>query len=383
MNNLVALKKLADQVIVLTGATSGIGLVTARMAARQGAKLVLAARNADALKQLTEELEQRGATATSVIADVGVERDCQRIAAEAMERFGRIDTWINNAGVSIFGRHEEVATEDNRQLFEINFWGVVYGSLTAVRYMKRRGGALINVGSGFSDRAAPLQGMYSASKHAVKGFTDSLRVELEEERAPISVTLIKPASVNSMLTEHAKNYQDVRPRLPPPIYAPEIVAKAILHAAQQPTRDLYVGGAAMLLGMGAHYMPRILDWGMALFLFRLQRTRKLPYPESQNNLHSASTDMKERSPIDSHVFESSWYTEVIMQPKARVALLAAAGLALAVFWQVRRISDVKRLAPVGGNGTQSRRALMPRRRGIPPGPQNAAPEPFPHSGIRC
>lgn len=229
-----ALKKLTDQVIVLTGATSGIGLVTARMAARQGATLVVAARNTDALKQLTEELERQGATTVPVVADVGVERDCQCIADAAIERFGRIDTWINNAGVSIFGRHEEVTSRDNRQLFEINFWGVVYGSLAAVRCMKLHGGALINIGSGFADRAAPLQGMYSASKHAVKGFTDSLRMELEEERAPISVTLIKPSSVNSMLTEHAKNYQDVRPRLPPPLYAPETVAKAILHAAQRP-----------------------------------------------------------------------------------------------------------------------------------------------------
>ena len=118
------------------------------------------------------------------------------------------------------------------RLFEINFWGTVYGSLIAAEHLKRRGGALINVGSVASDLALPIQGMYSASKHAVRGFTDALRMELEEAGAPVSVTLIKPTSINTPLPQHARNDTDREPKLPPPVYEPEEVAMAILHAAQ-------------------------------------------------------------------------------------------------------------------------------------------------------
>jgi hypothetical protein len=169
-----------------------------------------------------------------------------------MERFGRIDTWVNNAGVSIFGRNEDIPLEDMQRLFQTNYWGVVHGSLEAVKHMKTRGGgAIINLGSELSDRSIPLQGMYSASKHAVKAFTDSLRMELEKEGAPISVTLVKPAAIDTMFAVHAKNYMDKEPALPPPVYAPELVAKSILYAAQHPKRDVFVGGAAKALSAGA------------------------------------------------------------------------------------------------------------------------------------
>src|SRR5206468_7879728 len=130
----------------------------------------------------------------------------ERVAEAALARFGRIDTWINDAGVSIYGRLAEVDEEDNRRLFETNFWGVVNGSLCALPHLRRQGGALINVGSEVSDAVVPLQGMYSASKHAVKGFTDALRVEIEEvDKAPVAITLIQPTAVDTPLPQHAKN----------------------------------------------------------------------------------------------------------------------------------------------------------------------------------
>src|SRR5687767_5283220 len=143
----VKLKNLNEQVIVITGASSGIGLTTARMAAERGARVVLASRNEDALRKLANEINESGADAVSVVADVGKERDVEKIAAEALHRFGGFDTWVNNAGVSIYGDLEEVSTKDMRQLFETNFWGTVYGSLIAARNMKSRGGAIINIGS--------------------------------------------------------------------------------------------------------------------------------------------------------------------------------------------------------------------------------------------
>ena len=146
-----------------------------------------------------------GRKATFVVADVSDESAIRRVAEDAVTRFGRIDTWINGAGVSVYGRLMDISLEDQRRLFDTNFWGVVIGSRVAVPYL-RNGGALINIGSVLSDRAIPLQGTYCASKHAVKGFTDSLRMELEHDRLPISVTLIKPYSIDTPYAEHAKNY---------------------------------------------------------------------------------------------------------------------------------------------------------------------------------
>jgi short-subunit dehydrogenase len=331
------LKKLSDQVMVITGATSGIGLTTARRAARRGAKLVLAARNEDALKQLTAELSRLGCEAAYTVADVGVEEDVRNIVKTAVDRFGGFDTWVNNAGISIFGRSADVSLKDQQRLFQTNFWGVVHGSLFAAEHLKKRGGgAIINLGSEVSDRAVPLQGIYSASKHAVKGFTNSLRLELEAEGAPISVTLIKPAAIDTMFVEHAKNYMDVEPKLPPPIYAPEIVADAILYAAENFKRDIFIGGAAKMISSGAHYAPRIMDSVMKRIMFTQQRTDLPPRDRTQHSLYSPRSDLKERQGYGGHVCESSIYTEAAIHPKTTLALLLGAGLALAALWSYRQ-----------------------------------------------
>jgi short-subunit dehydrogenase len=333
----IRLKKITEQVIVITGATSGIGLTTARQAAQRGAKLVLVARNEDALRQLTFELSKKGCEAIHVVADVGIEEDVRRVANSAIQRFGGFDTWVNNAGISIFGRNEDVSLDDQRRLFQTNFWGVVYGSLVATEHLKKHGGALINLGSEVSDCAVPLQGMYSASKHAVKGFTDSLRLELAAENAPVAVTLIKPAAVDTMFVAHAKNYLEVEPRLPPPVYAPEIVAEAILYAAEHVKRDIFVGGAAKLMSSSAHYAPRMLDSYMRRFLFKQQKSGMPARDRSHNSLYNSGSDLQERQGYDGrHVFESSLYTAAEIHPKTTVtALLLGAGLAMLALWRVR------------------------------------------------
>lgn len=269
----LSLKPLKDQTIVITGASSGIGRATAREAAKRGARLVLASRNKEALESLVEELKSQGAAAVAVAADVGVPEDHEKIVQTAMLSFGGFETWVNNAGVSIFGKLEEVAVEDQRQLFETNYWGVVYGSMAALNELRPRGGALINVGSELSDVAIPLQGAYSASKHAVKGFTDALRMELELDKAPVSVTLIKPGSIDTGFVQHAKNYLDVEPQLPPPVYSPQAVAEAILYAAEHPMRDIYVGGAARAMAAIGQSLPRVADRVIAPKMYRAQRSR--------------------------------------------------------------------------------------------------------------
>jgi short-subunit dehydrogenase len=325
----IKLRNLNEQTIVITGATSGIGLTTARMAAAHGAKLVLAARNEEALQKLTDEIHSAGGQAVYVVADVGNEGDINKIAAEAINKFDNFDTWINNAGVSIYGKLEDVPIEDFRQLFETNFWGVVYGSLIAARHLKLTGGALINVGSTLSDRAIPLQGMYCASKHAVKGFTDALRMELEAENAPVSVTLVKPAAIDTPYKDHAKNYLGVKPENPPPVYAPEAVAEAILHCAENPTRDVFVGAGGKMLSMMDKYAPRLADKFMESTMLDLQKSDKsegLNYIEGL--YESSDSRLSERGDHEGHVSESSLYTKASLHPLITTAATGAALVAL-------------------------------------------------------
>jgi short-subunit dehydrogenase len=329
------LKKVSEQVIVVTGASSGIGLATARRAARQGARLVLASRNREALDDLVRELQSAGCQAIRVVADVGRREDVQAVAHAAIERFGGFDTWVNNAGVSIYGRLDEVPVEDSRKLFETNFWGVVHGSLTAVAHLSRRGGALVNLGSEVSDAAIPLQGMYSASKHAVKGFTDALRIELEEKGAPVSVTLVRPTAIDTMFVDHAKNYMEVEPQLPPPLYAPEVVAEAILEAAQYPHRDIYVGANAKLSSLMAKLMPRASDWYMRRSLFSSQRTDRPARTHDASALDAPGVGLHERRG-QAPVRRSSAYTKAATNPKATAAALLGAGMAAFSIWRSLR-----------------------------------------------
>jgi NADP-dependent 3-hydroxy acid dehydrogenase YdfG len=282
----VDLKPLDQQVIVITGASSGIGLATALAAAEQGARLVLAARAGQALDEICQRIKAGGGQAIYVVADVGKREQVEHVAEAAIQKFGRIDTWINDAGVSIYGRLDEVSDEDNRRLFDTNFWGVVYGSLAALPHLKRQGGALINVGSEVSDAVVPLQGMYSASKHAVKGFTDALRVEIEEiDEAPVSITLIQPTAVNTPYPTHARNYMDQEAKLPTPQIDPEKVADAILKAAVKPERDVKVGATAVINTLTAKLAPGLGDKMSAKQAGRQQFERPPLNPEGA--LHKA------------------------------------------------------------------------------------------------
>lgn len=253
-------KPIERQVIVITGASSGIGLATALTAAEKGATVVMLARSEQTLAEIAEEIRASGGHALALTVDVG---DADAVA-EAVDRivaeFGRIDTWVNNAGVSIYGSLDEVGLEDARRLFDTNFWGVVHGSLAALPHLRRENGALINVGSEVSEAVVPLQGMYTASKHAVKGFTDALRVEVENvDRSGMSVVLIQPTAVNTPFPEHARNYMSREPKLPDPQIDPAQVAAAIIEAAQSGGRDIKVGSMARLNVMASRLMPRVAD----------------------------------------------------------------------------------------------------------------------------
>ncbi len=331
----VRLKKISSQVIVITGATSGIGLTTVRQAAARGARLVLAARDSEALDRLVDELRASGAQALAVPTDVGARSEVEALGKAAVNRFGRIDSWINNAGVSIFGRNADVPLADQERLFQTNFWGVVHGSLVAQELMKQSGGAIINIGSELSDVSVPLQGMYSASKHAVNGFTDSLRMEAEKDGYPLSITLIKPAGIDTMFIPHARNYMKNEPELPAPLYAPELVADAILFALENPQRDIFVGGAAKLFSVQGHVMPRMLDRFMNLLMFRQQQKDKLSAPDRTDALYRPNgLELQQRQGgHTSTPHERSYYTYLTTRGKPLALSLLIGGALLAV-WKI-------------------------------------------------
>lgn len=323
----IQLKSLSDQVLVITGASSGIGLTTARMAAERGAKVVLAARDEEGLRRAVEEIRDQGGEAVHAVADVADLQEVQKIADTAVRTFGGFDTWVNNAGVSIYGRAMEVPLDEAHRLFETNYWGVVNGCTAAVPHLRQKGGALINVGSVVSDRAVPLQSHYSASKHAVKGFTDALRMELEEEGAPISVTLIKPAAINTPYPQHAQSYLENEPTLPPPVYAPEEVARGILACAEKPRRDLIIGGGGRMMSAMEHLTPRLGDRYMEATMFEAQKTGRPARPNRPNALYRPMPGSgREHGDYEGHVMRSSLYTRAALHPGVTLGLLALVGL---------------------------------------------------------
>jgi NAD(P)-dependent dehydrogenase (short-subunit alcohol dehydrogenase family) len=329
----VELKKVKDQVIVITGASSGIGLATAKMAAGRGAKVVLTSRDEADLARAADAIRAAGGTATHVVADVADVAAVQRVADAAVREFGRIDTWVNDAGVSIYGRIEQVPIEDARRLFETNYWGVVNGSLVALAHLKRAGGALVNVGSVLSDTGMPLQGHYAASKHAVKGFTDSLRVELEKEGAPVSVTLIQPAAIDTPYTEHARSYLSTAPTHQPPVYSPEVVAKAILSCAERPQRDVLVGGSAKSFTSMEALAPSLGDTFKEKTSFSGQHSDRPP--RDTDTLYAPRPgDGRERGDYQGRVRKSSAYTKLARRPVA--TLLGVAAVGAGVVWAARK-----------------------------------------------
>jgi len=326
------LKPVEDQVIVITGATSGIGLATARMAAERGARVVLAARSEDDLEQLAQEIQRKGGEAEYVAADVRDREDVREIAAAAEDAYGGFDTWINVAGAFIYGRLEETPIEDMRDQFDTNVWGLLYGSLEAAAHLTERdGGAIINIGSVVSDQAMPLQGSYSASKHAVKGFTDALRMELEEEGAPVSVTLVKPAAIDTPYPEHAKNYMDREADLPPPLYAPDVAARAILDAAENPQRDVFVGGGGAGMSALGRAASGLMDRVMESTMFDQQKQDLPPRLDAENVVDEPVGGLEERGDQEDHVSETSLYNQAVQRGllnKVGAIVLGAVGLAL-------------------------------------------------------
>jgi NAD(P)-dependent dehydrogenase (short-subunit alcohol dehydrogenase family) len=318
---------IAEQVIVITGASSGVGLATAKEAARRGARVVLSARSEEALQRAVTEIESEGGYAIAFVADVTRMEEMEALARRAVESFGRIDTWVNNAGVSVYGRFDEVPPDDFHRVMDVTFMGQVNGARAALPHLERSGGALICVGSGLSDRGAPLQTAYDAAKHAVKGWIDGLRVELMQRASPVRVTLIKPASMNTPFFSVARTYLGVQPGPIAPVYAPELAARAILHAAEHDERDLYVGGAGKALSITERISPRLLDFYFTLTGTPQQTTSRPKDPADANNLQTPHGDARVRGDYPGVTRDRSAWQWIERHPVATIAAVAvAAGL---------------------------------------------------------
>jgi short-subunit dehydrogenase len=267
-----------------------------------------------------------------VVADVGEWGQVQRLADEAINRYGRFDTWVNNAGVSVYGTVEQTPLDEIERVVQVDLMGQVYGIKAALPQLTRqRRGAIVCVGSGLSIRAVPLQAPYCAAKHGLRGFVEALRLELRRDHPGLHVALIMPASVNTPFFDHARSHLGVRPAPFPPVYDPASVAEAIVASAQRQVRDVYVGGASKLLATAQAVSPSLVDSGMMLrdLGFELQRSDRPDHGDSNLYEPSEAPNAAQGTWSGRSIGESLYTRTVELRPR-RQRLLALGALAGAV-----------------------------------------------------
>lgn len=324
------LKSINQQSVVVFGASSGIGRLTALDFAKRGAKVAVAARSESGLASLVEEIKNSGGEAFYVTADAADFNAVQAVADQTFERYGRLDTWVHCAGTMIFAPFERTAPEEFKRLIEVNLLGQVYGAMAALPYIRRTGGgALIHVSSVEAFRSVPFQSAYGSSKHGIKGFLQALRVELQKEGAPISVTEIMPGVINTPIWDKCRNKFEFRERPPvPPIYHPRIVSDAILYAAENEIRDIIAGGGALGVPIAERISPRLTDTITRLIGFHQFSEERLPADEAAGGLFDT---VPERDTIEGRFsdeqFMSDPYTWAKTNPrKVRTAAAIAGGV---------------------------------------------------------
>ena len=280
------LKPIDQQVVAIVGASSGIGRESALRFAKKGAKVAVAARSQSGLDSLVKEIESLGGEAIAITADVADFSQVQAIAQKTVERFGRLDTWVHTAATSVFAKFEQITPEEFKRVIEVNLMGQVYGAMAALPHLRQEGrGALIHITSVEARRSLPLQSAYSASKHGIEGFLESLRVELKHDGVPISVTNVMPATIDTPFYNKGLTKLGVQPTGIPPYYQPDIVADAIVYVAEHPTRDMIVGDVGRALDVMQKLSPGLVDTLLTLIGVEGQYT-KIPKLESDpSNLY--------------------------------------------------------------------------------------------------
>ncbi len=278
---------MGNEVVVVTGASAGVGRAAARAFARTGADLALVARSEEGLAAARQEAEEAGARAIAVRADVADPDQVEAAADRAENELGPIDVWVNNAMATIFARVVDISPEEFKRATEVTYLGTVNGTMAALRRMRSRNrGTIVQVGSALSYRAIPLQAAYCGAKHAIRGFTDSLRCELMHERSHVRLTMVQLPALNTPQFGWARSRMPRRAQPVPPIYQPEVAAEAIVFAARHPRRELYVGGSTVLAIAGQRIAPWLGDRYLARTGFDSQQTEE-PEAERPDNLFEA------------------------------------------------------------------------------------------------
>ena len=279
------LKPISQQVVAIVGASSGIGRETALQFAKKGAKVVVAARSQSGLESLVSEIKLFGGESVAIVADVSEFDQVKAIADKAVEVYGRLDTWVHSAATGVLAPFDQITPEEFKRVIDVNLTGQAYGAMAALPHLKKEGrGALIHISSVEARRSIPLQSPYSASKHGVEGMLDSLRVELQHEGWPISVTNILPSVINTPFYNKVRTKLGVKPTGVPPYYQPSIVAEAILYVAEHPTRDFIVGDVGKVLDIMQRISPVLVDNILLLIGFAGQRTNEQKSEDAPNNV---------------------------------------------------------------------------------------------------
>lgn len=337
-------RPVAEQIVVVTGASSGIGRATVEEFVRQGARVIASARDEVSLEALAAECRDAGSAGevVAVVADVGRYEDLEALAAAAVQRFGRVDTWVNCAAVHEYAWFEDTTPEEFATVLRTNVLGQVHGTYAALPHLiaNEAGGTVIGVSSVEGVRAVPLQAPYVTSKFALRGFYDTVRMEMANRHPTVKVVTILPASIDTPIFEHARTRLPRMPMPPKPLYAPEVVARAIVYAARHPrAREIPVGGSATMFILGQRFAPTVMD-----FLFSRKSTlldqqqTELPTAHEDNldgpppGVQQTRSRQLESSNKIRKIKERSLFTEVVWQhPTVKRALaMTAMGGATAV-----------------------------------------------------
>ncbi len=295
------------EVVVITGASAGVGRATVQAFARRGARLGLIARGSDGLEATRAEVEQLGGRALVYATDVADADKIEEAAARVEEEFGPIDIWVNNAMVSVFSPVKEMTAEEFHRVTEVTYLGVVYGTLSALkRMLPRDRGSIVQVGSALAYRGIPLQAAYCGAKHAIQGFTESLRCELLHDKSNVRVTMVQLPAMNTPQFSWVKSRLPRKPQPVPPIYQPEIAAEAIIYAAYQNRREMEVGMPTVVAVEGNKLFPGLMDRYLARTNYEAQQTDEPVEPDRRDNLWSpVSGDHGAHGTFDDRASDSS------------------------------------------------------------------------------